>query len=36
VKVLFNVDRDRQLRISVEDLLTNQTLLADRIVAELS
>jgi molecular chaperone DnaK (HSP70) len=36
VKVLFNVDRDRQLRISVEDLLTNQTLLADGIVAELS
>jgi molecular chaperone DnaK (HSP70) len=36
VKVQFNVDRDRQLRISVEDLLTNQTLLADGIVAELS
>ncbi len=36
VKVLFNVDRDRQLRITVEDLLTNQTLLADGIVAELS
>jgi molecular chaperone DnaK (HSP70) len=36
VKVKFNVDRDRQLRISVEDLLTNQTLLADGIVAELS
>jgi molecular chaperone DnaK (HSP70) len=36
VKVLFNVDRDRQLRMTVEDLLTNQTLLADAIVAELS
>lgn len=36
VKVKFNVDRDRQLRITVEDLLMNQTLLADGIVAELS
>ncbi len=36
IKVLLNVDRDRQLRITVEDLLTNQTLLADQIVAELS
>lgn len=36
IKVLFNVDRDRQLRITVEDLLTNQTLLSDRVVAELS
>ena len=36
VKVKFNVDRDRQLRISVEDLLTNQILLADGIVAKLS
>jgi molecular chaperone DnaK (HSP70) len=36
IKVKFNVDRDRQLRITVEDLLTNQTLLADGIVAELS
>jgi molecular chaperone DnaK (HSP70) len=36
VKVLFNVDRDRQLRITVEDLLTNQTLLTDGVVAELS
>jgi hypothetical protein len=34
--VKFNVDRDRQLRISVEDLLTNQTLLTDGVVAELS
>ena len=36
IKVQFNVDRDRQLRITVEDLLTNQTLLTDRVVAELS
>jgi molecular chaperone DnaK (HSP70) len=36
IKVKFNVDRDRQLRITVEDLLTNQTLLVDRVVAELS
>jgi hypothetical protein len=36
IKVQFNVDRDRQLRITVEDLLTNQTLLVDRVVAELS
>jgi molecular chaperone DnaK (HSP70) len=36
VKVLFNVDRDRQLRISVEDLLTDRTLLANGIVAQLS
>jgi molecular chaperone DnaK (HSP70) len=36
VKVKFNVDRDRQLRISVEDLLTKQTLLTDGIVAQLS
>ena len=36
VKVLFNVDRDRQLRMTVEDLLTDRILLADGIVAELS
>jgi molecular chaperone DnaK (HSP70) len=36
IKVKFNVDRDRQLRITVEDLLTNQTLFVDRVVAELS
>jgi molecular chaperone DnaK (HSP70) len=36
IKVQFNVDRDRQLRITVKDLLTNQTLLVDRVVAELS
>jgi molecular chaperone DnaK (HSP70) len=36
IKVSFNVDRDRQLRITVADLLTNETLLVDRVVAELS
>ena len=36
VKVLFNVDGDRQLRITVEDLLTDRTLLANGIVAQLS
>jgi molecular chaperone DnaK (HSP70) len=36
IKVQFNIDRDRQLIITVEDLLTNQTLLVDRVVAELS
>jgi molecular chaperone DnaK (HSP70) len=36
IKVSFNVDRDRQLRITVEDLLTNQSLLVDRVVARLS
>jgi molecular chaperone DnaK (HSP70) len=36
VKVQFNVDRERRLRITVEDLLTNQTLVSDGIVAELS
>lgn len=36
VKVQFIVDRDRVLRITVEDLLTNQTLLDRQVVAELS
>ena len=36
IKVQFTVDRDRALRISVEDLLTNETLLANRVVAQLS
>lgn len=36
IKVLFQVDAQRCLRMTVEDLLTNQTLLEDRIVAELS
>lgn len=36
VKVLFWVDQDRSLRISVEDLLMNETLLANQVVAKLS
>ncbi|NJR22790.1 MAG: Hsp70 family protein [Richelia sp. CSU_2_1] len=36
VKVLFRVDDRRFLRISVEDLLTNETLLDDRPVVQLS
>jgi molecular chaperone DnaK (HSP70) len=35
VKVLFRVDRDRLLRVTVEDLLTDRTLIEDRVVAEL-
>ncbi len=36
VKVLFQVDAQRFLRITVEDLLSNQTLLDDRPVVQLS
>jgi molecular chaperone DnaK (HSP70) len=36
IKVQFNIDVDRQLRITIDDLLTNQTLIANAIVAELS
>lgn len=36
IKVLFEVDQQRFLRITVEDLLTNQTLLQNQLVAELS
>ena len=36
IKVLFKVDSDRYLKITVEDLLTNKTLLENAIVAELS
>ena len=36
VKVLFEVDQQRFLRMTVEDLLTNQTLLQNQLVAELS
>ncbi|RMH78037.1 MAG: Hsp70 family protein [Cyanobacteria bacterium J007] len=36
VKVFFRVDRDRFLRITVEDLLTNETLVGDRPVVQLS
>jgi molecular chaperone DnaK (HSP70) len=36
IKIQFNIDRDRQLRITIDDLLTNQTLVTNQIVAELS
>jgi molecular chaperone DnaK (HSP70) len=36
IEIQFNIDRDRQLRITIEDLLTNQTLITNQIVAELS
>lgn len=36
IKVLFWVDQERSLRISVEDLLMNETLLEDQVVAQLS
>ncbi|MBD1888444.1 Hsp70 family protein [Coleofasciculus sp. FACHB-SPT9] len=36
IKLLFRVDRERFLRITVEDLLTNQTLLDNQPVVELS
>jgi molecular chaperone DnaK (HSP70) len=36
IKVLFRVDEGRSLRITVEDLLTQDTLLTDRVVAQLS
>ena len=36
VKLFFQVDKDRFLRITVEDLLTNQTLLEDKPVVQLS
>lgn len=36
IKVLFRVDEERFLRITVEDLLTNETLLSDRFVVQLS
>ncbi|MEG4579740.1 Hsp70 family protein [Microcoleus sp. MON1_C5] len=36
IKVLFRVDEQRFLRITVEDLLTNQTLLEDKPVVQLS
>ncbi|MCH9054575.1 Hsp70 family protein [Synechococcus sp. PCC 6716] len=35
LKVLFYVDGDRQLRITVEDLLTQEQLVTNRVVAEL-
>jgi molecular chaperone DnaK (HSP70) len=36
IKIQFNIDRDRQLRITIDDLLTNQTLINNQVVAELS
>ncbi|MBD2299698.1 Hsp70 family protein [Nostoc sp. FACHB-190] len=36
VKILFQVDEQRFLRITVEDLLTNDTLLENELVAKLS
>lgn len=36
IKLFFRVDAQRFLRITVEDLLTNQTLLEDRAVVQLS
>ncbi|MEG4108913.1 Hsp70 family protein [Microcoleus sp. S13_C5] len=36
IKVLFRVDQQRFLRITVEDLLTNETLLEDKPVVQLS
>jgi len=36
IKVLFRVDEQRFLRITVEDLLTNETLLEDKSVVQLS
>jgi molecular chaperone DnaK (HSP70) len=36
IKVLFRVDEGRSLRITVEDLLTQEILLTDRVVAQLS
>lgn len=36
IRVLFRVDAERHLRITVEDLLTDQMLAVDRIVAQLS
>jgi molecular chaperone DnaK (HSP70) len=36
IRVLFSVDADRFLRMTVEDLLTAETLMRDQIVAQLS
>ncbi len=36
IKILFQVDEQRFLRITVEDLLTNDTLLENQLVAQLS
>ena len=36
IKILFQVDQQRFLRITVEDLFTNETLLENQLVAQLS
>ena len=36
IKIQFWVDQERSLRITVEDLLTNQILLQNQLVAQLS
>jgi molecular chaperone DnaK (HSP70) len=36
IRILFQVDEQRFLRMTVEDLLTNQALLQDQVVAQLS
>ncbi|WP_414577577.1 Hsp70 family protein [Anabaena sp. CCY 9402-a] len=36
IKIMFQVDQQRFLRITVEDLLTNDTLLENQLVAQLS
>ncbi len=36
IKILFQIDNQRFLRITVEDLLTNDTLLENQLVAQLS
>jgi molecular chaperone DnaK (HSP70) len=36
IKVMFQVDEQRFLRITVEDLLTNDTLVENQLVAQLS
>lgn len=36
IRALFRVDSDRVLRLTVEDLLSGETLLANQVVAELS
>jgi hypothetical protein len=35
IKVLFYVDEQRTLRITIEDLLANETIVADRAVVQL-
>jgi hypothetical protein len=36
IRLLFQVDGDRQLRVTVEDLLTNKILINNRAVVQLS